>query len=180
MDITIYPGKLKGTIQAIPSKSQAHRLLICAAFSDNQTVVECPQTNADIEATVRCLNALGAAISRTDRGYTVTPILQIPETAEMDCGESGSTLRFILPITCALGVKTTIRMHGRLPYRPLSPLWEELERMGCKLSHPTENTIQTQGKLKSGQYSISGNISSQFISGLLLPFPFLRAKVISL
>ena len=176
MDLTITPGKLSGTIQAIPSKSQAHRLLICAAFSDSPTVLECPQTNEDIEATVRCLNALGAKISRTDSGYHVAPVAQIPVAAAMDCGESGSTLRFILPIVCALGVNATIQMHGRLPYRPLSPLWEELERMGCTLSRPTEDTIQTHGKLRVGQYSISGNVSSQFITGLLFALSLLNGN----
>lgn len=167
MDLTIYPSTLSGKIQAISSKSQAHRLLICAAFSDKETILECPQTNKDIEATVRCLNALGASIIPIKNGYQITPISELPENATMDCGESGSTLRFMLPIVCALGIPTTIQMHGRLPYRPLSPLWEELERMGAILSHPTENTIQTAGKLSSGNYRISGNISSQYISGLL-------------
>lgn len=167
MDLTIYPGKLSGEIQAIPSKSQAHRLLICAAFSDKETILECPQINADIEATARCLNALGADILRTSSGYRVMPAVKFPETATIDCGESGSTLRFLLPIVCALGIHATIQMHGRLPYRPLSPLWEELERMGAFLTRPTETTIQTSGKLRCGNYVISGNVSSQYISGLL-------------
>lgn len=167
MDITIFPGHLSGTIRAIPSKSQAHRLLICAAFSDKPTFLECPQTNEDIEATARCLNALGSHIIRVDTGYQVTPVAQVPKSAVMNCGESGSTLRFILPIVCALGVSTTIQMRGRLPYRPLSPLWEELERMGCSLNRSTEDSIQTSGKLRSGDFTISGNVSSQFITGLL-------------
>lgn len=167
MDLTIYPSKLSGEIQAIPSKSQAHRLLICAAFSDGETLLECPQTNEDIEATARCLNALGAEILHTKSGYRVTPVTKLPEAAIIDCGESGSTLRFLLPVVCALGVQTTIQMHGRLPYRPLSPLWEELERMGATLTRPTETTIQTSGKLCCGNFVISGNVSSQYISGLL-------------
>lgn len=167
MDITIQPGSLRGTVRAIPSKSQAHRLMICAAFSDEPTYLECPQTNADIEATARCLNALGADISRTDDGYTVTPVKKIPAQAVLDCGESGSTLRFLLPIACALGVEATFEMQGRLPYRPLSPMWEELERMGCRLSRPTETTILTTGKLQSGEFFLSGKVSSQFITGLL-------------
>ena len=167
MDITITPKKLSGSVQAIPSKSQAHRLLICAAFSDKATTLTCPQTNADIEATANCLNALGACILRTDATYEVTPVKSVPETAVLNCGESGSTLRFMLPIVCALGVNATIHMEGRLPYRPLSPLWEELERMGCNLSRPTESTIQTSGKLHSGEFHIQGNVSSQFITGLL-------------
>ena len=75
MDLTIYPSRLSGEVQAIPSKSQAHRLLICAAFSDGETLLECPQTNEDIEATARCLNALGAKIVRTQSGYQVTPVV---------------------------------------------------------------------------------------------------------
>jgi len=168
MDITILPGTLRGTIRAIPSKSQAHRLMICAAFSDGPTNLECPQTNADIEATARCLIALGADILRTDDGYQVTPVTTIPEEAVLDCGESGSTLRFLLPIASALGVDATFQMQGRLPYRPLSPMWEELERMGCTLSRPTETTIHTSGKLRPGEFSLSGKVSSQFITGLLL------------
>ena len=176
MDITIYPGLLHGTVRAIPSKSQAHRLLICAAFSDGQTFLECPQTNEDIEATARCLNALGAQIERTDTGYLVTPISAVPDRAVMDCGESGSTLRFILPIVCALGINATIRMHGRLPYRPLSPLWEELERMGCMLTRPTEDSITANGKLQTGRFTISGSVSSQFITGLLFAAALMQGK----
>lgn len=176
MDLTIYPGKLKGNIVAIPSKSQAHRLLICAAFSDAKTRIQCPETNQDIEATARCLNALGADIARTEWGYNVSPVTKIPQAAAMDCGESGSTLRFMLPIVCALGVDTTIHMSGRLPYRPLSPLWEELGQHGCCLTRPTENTIRTTGKLKPGEYRIAGNVSSQFISGLLFALPLLNGK----
>ena len=167
MDITISPGKLCGTVRAIPSKSQAHRLLICAAFSDRETTLICPQTNEDIAATVRCLNALGSNICRTENGYRVLPIVKIPESATLDCGESGSTLRFLLPIVCALGVSTTMQLRGRLPQRPLSPLWEELERMGCTLTRPTEDTICVCGKLRAGEFTVSGSVSSQFITGLL-------------
>ena len=167
MDITITPGTLSGIVQAIPSKSQAHRLMICAAFSDTYTYLECPQTNADIDATAGCLNALGADVQRTGDGYQVKPIKNIPNAAVLDCGESGSTLRFLLPIVCALGVETTFQMKGRLPYRPLSPMWEELERMGCCLTRPTETTIRTTGKLQAGTFSLSGKVSSQFITGLL-------------
>ena len=176
MDLTIYPRKLSGTITAIPSKSQAHRLLICAAFSDIPTSIYCPETNQDIEATAGCLRELGAKIDRTADGYNVIPGKTFPAVAEINCYESGSTLRFILPVVCALGVETTIHMSGRLPYRPLSPLWEELERMGCALTRPTENTIHTSGKLISGFYTIPGNISSQYISGLLFALSLLDGE----
>ena len=167
MNIKIQPGKLRGEVTAIPSKSLAHRYLICAALSKGQVTVICPETNEDIEATARCLNALGAHIHRTAGGYHITPVTHMPESAVLDCGESGSTLRFLLPVACALGVNAVFHMHGRLPNRPLSPLWEELERNGCTLSRPTEQTIQTSGKLLPGNFTISGNVSSQFISGLL-------------
>lgn len=176
MDITIQPRLLKGSIEAIPSKSQAHRLLICCAFSDKPTAMECPQTNEDIEATVQCLNALGANIRATENGYHITPISNVPDSAVLDCGESGSTLRFLLPIACALGVNATFQLHGRLPYRPLSPLWEELERMGCTLTRPSETTIATSGKLQAGSFLIDGNVSSQFITGLLFAAALLEGN----
>ena len=167
MDITIRPRLLQGDIAIIPSKSQAHRLLICAAFADRPTQLHCPETNRDIEATADCLRALGADVLRTDGGYTVLPVKEIPKQAELNCCESGSTLRFLLPIVGALGVDATFLMEGRLPQRPLSPLWEEMERMGCTLSRPTANSIRCTGKLIPGEYSIAGNVSSQFITGLL-------------
>ena len=168
MDITIHPAKLKGSVSAIPSKSQAHRMLICAAFADGPTRLICPESNDDIQATADCLNALGAEIRRTEEGYHVTPVSEIPAQATLPCRESGSTLRFLLPIVGALGIKATMQMEGRLPRRPLSPLWEEMERMGCFLSRPTASTIQCEGKLRSGTYTIAGNVSSQFITGLML------------
>lgn len=168
MDITIFPGKLSGIISIIPSKSQAHRLLICAAFADQPTFLHCPETSRDMEATAECLNALGADIRRTEDGFSVTPVKMIPQKATLNCHDSGSTLRFLLPVAGSLGVDTTFQLEGRLPGRPLSPLWEEMERMGCRLTRPTENTIRCQGQLRSGDYAIDGGVSSQFITGLLL------------
>ena len=173
MDLKLYPGTLHGNISAIPSKSQAHRLLICAAFSDTPTEMVCPTSNEDIDATAQCLCAIGAKIHRTSTGFLVEPINEIPEKAILDCHESGSTLRFMLPIVCALGIDATISMSGRLPKRPLSPLWEELERMGCTLDRPTADTIHTKGKLQCGEYRIAGNISSQFITGLIFALSLL-------
>ena len=167
MDITIIPKKLSGAVQAIPSKSQAHRLLICGAFADGTTTLDCPETNQDIEATAECLNALGAKISRTDRGYHICPIKTVRQNAVLNCRESGSTLRFLLPIVGALGANATFQMSGRLPNRPLSPLWEVLEEHGCSLSRPTPDTLYCDGKLLPGNYTISGDVSSQYITGLL-------------
>lgn len=167
MDILIYPKKLSGQVKAIPSKSQAHRLLICAAFSDRVTKLICPETNQDIEATAGCLRALGASIRRTDDGYDVVPVKDPPEQADLYCRESGSTLRFLLPVVAALGVDATFHLEGRLYQRPLSPLWELMVEKGCILTRPTEHTIRCQGRLHSGIFAINGSVSSQFISGLL-------------
>ena len=176
MDITIKPGKLLGSVTPIPSKSQAHRFLICAAFADGKTTLICPDTNRDIEATADCLNALGARIERTSDGYSIDPISEIPKSATLNCCESGSTLRFLLPIVGALGVDAVFQMEGRLPSRPLSPLWEEMERMGCRLSRPTENTIRCERKLRAGDYAIDGGVSSQFITGLLFALSLIDGK----
>ena len=176
MDILLHPRPLSGMVTVIPSKSQAHRLLICAALADNETILICPQTSRDMDATAQCLCALGAKIQKTAEGYHIQPIAQIPETAVLGCHDSGSTLRFLLPIAGAMGVDTLFQLEGRLPQRPLSPLWEEMERMGCTLSRPTPDTIRCQGKLKPGAYSIAGNVSSQFITGLLFAQSLISGK----
>ncbi len=176
MDITIFPQKLTGSLSVLPSKSQAHRLLICAALADRPTELHCPQTNRDIEATADCLRSLGAEICRTSSGYCITPIREVATTALLPCAESGSTLRFLLPLAGALGVDATFQMEGRLPQRPLSPLWEELERMGCTLSRPDTATIHISGRLRPGDYAIAGNVSSQFVTGLLLALSVLDER----
>ena len=168
MDITIQPRPLQGDITVIPSKSQAHRLLICAAFADAPTILECPETNRDMDATAGCLTALGADIVKTETGYYIAPANRIPEKAELNVHDSGSTLRFMLPVAGALGVDTVFRMEGRLPQRPLSPMWEEMERMGCTLTRPSADTIRCTGMLRPGHYRIDGSVSSQYITGLLL------------
>lgn len=174
MDLTITPCTLQGEITPIPSKSQAHRLLICAAFADGPTLLDCPETNRDIAATVDCLNALGAHIQAVDTGYFIQPASNCPERAVLNCCESGSTLRFMLPVAGALGVDATFLLEGRLPQRPLSPMWEEMERMGCALSRPTGNTIRCTGKLRPGCYRIDGSVSSQYITGFLLALSLLE------
>ena len=176
MDICITPKKLYGNINAIPSKSQAHRMLICAAFSDQPTTLICPETNRDIEATANCLTALGAGITWLSNGYRVKPIEEVPFRDSLPCQDSGSTLRFLLPIAGALGVDTVFQMTGRLPQRPLTPLWEEMERMGCTLTRPTADTIRCTGRLRSGEYAINGTVSSQFITGLLFALSLLPGQ----
>ena len=184
MDVTIHPAPLLGTIPAIASKSMAHRLLIMAALCPGTTDINCNATSRDIDATVSCLEALGARIARTRLGFRVNPlpgtsatdnIRQATPGARLDCGESGSTLRFMLPIVAALGRGGSLDGHGRLAERPLSPLYEELVCHGVTLSTRGRLPLEVSGTLLSGRFSIPGNVSSQFVSGLLMAAPLLSA-----
>ena len=167
MELTIQPARLRGSIGAPSSKSMAHRYLIAAALSDRPTVIRCPDHGKDIEATCACLSALGAEITETDGGFLVDPIKNVPRTALLPCGESGSTLRFLLPVAAALGVDAEFSMEGSLPRRPIGPLAEVLTKKGCRISHPTDTTLRCSGSLPQGDYTITGAVSSQFPSGLL-------------
>ena len=129
-------GAVSGNVQVPPSKSVAHRLLICAALSDAPCTIVCQSVNRDMEATKNCLNALGANITYADGKFSVQPITEVRKGATLDCGESGSTLRFLLPVAAALGADATFIGQGRLPERPLSPLYEEMTAHGVKM---TEN-----------------------------------------
>jgi len=176
MTTTIVQPPHGGTISAIASKSHAHRALIAAALAGGQTEIACGETNEDILATVQCLTALGARIAYDDGMFIVIPIPQpvgcVSRT--LDCGESGSTLRFMLPVACALGADANFIMHARLPQRPLSPLYEELKAHGCSLSPQGASPLAISGQLTGGTYTIAGNVSSQFITGLLLALPLLE------
>lgn len=167
MNVRISPSVPSGKIKAIASKSAAHRLLICAAFADKATELVCEEINDDISATVRCLNALGAKITRRGTSFVVLPIRNVRENAVLDCGESGSTMRFLVPVVAALGCGASFAMSGRLPERPLSPLREELEAHGIEFSAIGSNPLTLKGKIDAGKYKIRGDVSSQFISGLL-------------
>lgn len=186
MNITVQPGALTGEVRAPASKSEAHRALICAAFAPGTTDVTCSTTSADIDATVSCLEALGARVARTRVGFRVRPVPGTAATdnvpaprahAMLDCGESGSTLRFMLPVVCALGTPCSLVGHGRLPQRPLSPLYEELVAHGAELSPQGAMPLTVAGQLRPGRYALPGNVSSQYVSGLLLAAALLRAPV---
>ncbi len=180
MDIIITPGPLSGSISAPPSKSCAHRILICAAIANKPSCITWGPMGRDVQATIDCLRALGARIEEVNGHLYISPI-QIPnDNVLLPCAESGSTLRFLLPLVGALGVEATFVLEGRLAQRPLSPLWEEMQRMGCQLSRPTENTILCKGQLRSGTYKLSGAVSSQFISGLLMAIPLLGSSQIEI
>jgi 3-phosphoshikimate 1-carboxyvinyltransferase len=175
MNITIGKPIQGGTIQAIASKSMAHRLLICAALAQGDTLVLCQNRSEDIDATADCLRALGARIAYKNDGFLVSPMagVETDKPVVLNCGESGSTLRFLLPVCGALGVHALFHMKGRLPQRPLTGLREAMEAHGCKLTHPEPTVLSCEGKLTSGLYRVPGDISSQFVSGLLFALPLL-------
>lgn len=176
MEITLFRPDPPECVQAVSSKSDVHRLLICAALADALTTICCPDRNADILATVRVLSALGAEIRYENAAYSVSPIQKLPlDEVMLDCGESGSTLRFILPVAAALGVRARFIGQGRLLSRPMQPLTDCLCAHGAQISAGAD-AIVLRGKLRPGCYEISGNISSQYITGLLLALPLLDGE----
>lgn len=172
MNRTIYPGQRTGQVKIPASKSQAHRMLICAALGKTRTHIACDGLSRDILATMDCLNALGADINvLADGRLRVEPIGKVPEEpCHLYCGESGSTLRFLLPVCSALGTSAIFHMEGRLPQRPLAPLDSQLRAHGMELRQEDER-LYCSGKLLSGSYTLPGNVSSQYISGLLMALP---------
>lgn len=175
MNITVIPSLLSGTVNAIPSKSDVHRILICAALSDKPVSLFIPKTSVDIDTTVECLCALGADISSENGIFNITPIVDPPESPVLNCRESGSTLRFLMPVAAALCKRVTFTGSGRLPSRPVSELISAMKENGASFSSDTL-PFTISGGLKSGTFSIPGNISSQYITGLLLALPLLDGE----
>ncbi len=173
MTVNCTPSAVSGKIRAISSKSDVHRLLICAALCENETKISCNVMSKDIAATVLCLKAMGTEISVCNNTITVTPKL-FKEQAELDCNESGSTLRFLMPVVSALNIDATITGQGRLPERPILPLKEEMEKKGVTFHTDNKFPLHLTGQLQPGEYEIQGNISSQFITGLLFALPILK------
>ena len=151
MNLTITPGKLSGTVTPPPSKSQAHRLLICAALAGEGSVIHGLADSQDIRATRRCLTELN-----TER-------IDLPK---FDCGESGSTLRFLIPIALALRGGGIFTGHGRLMERPQKPYFDIFDEKGIRYEQK-EGVLTVEGRLTPGEYRLPGNVSSQFFTGLL-------------
>ena len=157
MNLTITPGKLSGTVTPPPSKSQAHRLLICAALAGEGSVIHNLADSQDIRATRRCLAEL------------TTNRRTLPE---LDCGESGSTLRFLIPIALALRGGGVFTGQGRLMERPQKPYFDLFDEKGIRYERK-DNVLTVEGRLTPGEYRLPGNVSSQFFTGLLLALPLL-------
>ncbi|MDO4438334.1 MAG: 3-phosphoshikimate 1-carboxyvinyltransferase [Eubacteriales bacterium] len=177
MDIRITESELKGVVRAVSSKSDAHRALICASLisdCEKEPVgVYCNAISEDIKATVRVLSALGVQFSYKNEYIYVSP-MDIKELegrqAELKCGESGSTLRFMIPVAAGLGASATFSGEGRLPERPIDMLLKELMLHGMK-ADGIKLPFSIGGKLEGGDYKLKGNISSQFFTGILLALP---------
>ncbi|WP_294100070.1 3-phosphoshikimate 1-carboxyvinyltransferase [uncultured Ruminococcus sp.] len=174
MNITVFPTKLSGLVTVPPSKSVAHRMVIAAALSEGTSTITNIYPSEDILATMSCMRKLGAEIDFTGDRAEITGIKDIPETAELDCGESGSTLRFLIPVACALGVKTTFQGRGRLPQRPITPYLYEFPKHGISFEYDNTMPFSVNGKLTGGKFYVDGGISSQFITGLLFALPLLK------
>ncbi len=169
MNRVVLPGERRGTVRIPSSKSQVHRLLLLAAVGAEPVELRLDGVSRDIAATADCLRALGAEIDLLgEEVIKVTPLGRgSPAQKELDCGESGSTLRFLLPLVGALGVKACFLRRGRLSQRPLSPLDGVLREHGMTLWEEGER-LWAEGQLTPGDYTIPGNVSSQYISGLLM------------
>lgn len=178
MDVRIEPHPLAGTVAAIPSKSMAHRILILSALCNQITDLELASSSQDIDATLRCLTALGASVSRTRTGLRIVPLGMrgAKARASLDVGESGSTLRFLLPVTAALDTQATFNGAGRLAERPLAPLDEQLAAHGATLSGGSSFPRTLEGTLSAGRFELPGSVSSQFVSGLLMAAPLLAGE----
>lgn len=169
--IKITPHPLRGAVRPPASKSDGHRAVICAALAGGESRVSGLTMSEDIEATLRCLSAMGAQIRRTSGGVRIVGGRFSP-TAALDCGESGSTLRFLLPVAAAAGIAAELTGRGRLPDRPVEVLTALLRAHGVDCAADAL-PLHIRGRLTPGRFVLPGNVSSQYITGLLLALPLL-------
>ncbi len=167
MNRIITPGPLGGKARIIGSKSDAHRLMICAALADEPTRLENTPRSRDIEATARCLRAAGAEVNFSGDGCAIRPIAVPAENPLLDCGESGTTFRFMLPVAAAVCGSARFLGAGRLPDRPIGELADAMAENGAVFSGK-RLPFSVSGGLGRGEYVLPGDVSSQYISGLLI------------
>lgn len=172
--IKISPKQLSGCVSVPPSKSAAHRAIICAALSDGISIIQPVELSNDIKATIQCMEALGAKLNLDGNILTVDGSTKFSnKNSVLDCGESGSTLRFLIPVAAAGNVNAEFIGQGRLPQRPIGIYLDCLPQKNVKCETKGGLPLKISGQLKSGVFEIPGNISSQFITGLLLALPML-------
>lgn len=174
MNLVIYPHKLKGSVTPPPSKSQAHRAIISAALAEGSSMILNLQMSQDIQATINCMKALGATAS--EQGGIIGGIGakkgKFDTLPQLDCGESGSTLRFLIPIALVVAGGGVFSGRGRLMKRPQKPYADLFHEHGIRFEYVGDK-IEVEGDLKAGRFEIAGNVSSQFITGLLFALPLL-------
>lgn len=178
MIATIEKGTAYGRVEAPPSKSVSHRYLICGALSGD-SVIENVAFSEDIKATLNCLSALGAEYEidgSTVKTGGISPDKAV-KCAELFCNESGSTLRFLIPLCLLFGQKITLKGTERLMSRSLAVYKEMCLSQGIEFSEDKES-VTVCGKLTAGKYSVRGDVSSQFISGLMFALPLLGSDSI--
>ncbi len=173
MNVTIKKCHLNGKISAPPSKSYCHRYLIASMLSKSQCIVENVYLSEDIQTTLNCLKELGCSISFVNNQVTLSPLLPNSQNHLLDCHESGSTLRFLIPIALTMFDKVEFTGTKRLMERGIEIYEELLPKHGVVLTKD-QHKIILSGKLKAGDYVIPGDISSQFITGLLFALPLLK------
>jgi len=172
--VIIHPAPLSGCITPPPSKSVAHRTIICAALAHGKSVVYPFEPSEDISATIAGMRTFGASIIIDENKLYIdgTNTFSV-KSGEIDCGESGSTLRFLIPLAAVVAGDFTFTGHGRLPKRPIGPYLECLPKAGVICKNDGGLPLKMTGELKAGVFALPGNISSQFITGLLLALPLL-------
>ncbi|MBQ2388812.1 MAG: 3-phosphoshikimate 1-carboxyvinyltransferase [Clostridia bacterium] len=175
MNAIITPKRLSGDITVPSSKSASHRAIICAALAKGKSRIKGVSLSDDILATLGAIKALGASVETDGDDYIITGITEPKKSANVDCGESGSTLRFFIPIAAALGVSTVFEGHGRLIERPLSAITNLLGENGiiCRYTSNVNLPLEISGKLGEGRFVISGSVSSQYITGLLFALAYI-------
>ncbi|MBR4958822.1 MAG: 3-phosphoshikimate 1-carboxyvinyltransferase, partial [Phascolarctobacterium sp.] len=181
--IRIIPTKLQGTVLAPSSKSMGHREIICAGLAEGTSVVDNISMSKDIEATCRCLRALGVVIEDVPSKFAGRSALRVTGTGNLraaeagaDCGESGSTLRFFIPLGALLNEAFTFIGHGKLVSRPLNAYYDIFAKQGLSYQTAEEGhlPLTVNGRLEAGLYQLPGNVSSQYVSGLLFALPLLE------
>ncbi len=173
--VTITPSPLSGTVKIPPSKSFAHRAIISAFLSNSPCTVSNIELSKDIEASLSCVKALGGNAKFDKKTKTVNfkkSNNRPTQSSILDCGESGSTLRFFIPIALALGNNASFKGHGKLMRRPLEPYFEIFQKKGIEY-RKKGNILSISGKLTPGEFSLNGSVSSQFLTGLLFALPIL-------
>ncbi len=179
MTATVQPADLGGTVEAISSKSDLHRAIIAASLCEEPTQIHCNTLSADIVATVSCLNAMSADIraEKSDNGYFISVCSGKKKNriTICDCNESGTTLRLLTPIATVAHKNVRFTGKGRLAERPMEPLLSVMKQHGVSFS-ADKLPFTAKGKLKPGTYKIAGDVSSQFISGLMFALPLLNKK----